>query len=186
MKLPPARRSNFSPIEIQAVVILRYTSSIFQRRDYKRDIHKTDILKAYGMESRAALALDLETKRRKVRKGTHSCWECKRRKVRCVFAASTDPICITCRRRGTKCISQELPDEKSQVNDNVGRIVRVEALLNQLVQSVNHADQDSEISPSTRDCARAAAVTSSSSGAARIAYPVSESIPMTKTVLRLI
>lgn len=46
-------------------------------------------------------------KRRKVRKGTQSCWECKRRKVRCV---STEDICHNCRRRGTACISQELPD----------------------------------------------------------------------------
>ncbi|KAI1629981.1 putative Zn(II)2Cys6 transcription factor [Exophiala viscosa] len=53
-----------------------------------------------------------EPKRRRVRKGTHSCWECKRRKVRCNFASAADTICITCRRRGTKCVSQELPEEQ--------------------------------------------------------------------------
>ncbi|KAG9679420.1 hypothetical protein KCU87_g795, partial [Aureobasidium melanogenum] len=47
------------------------------------------------------------SKRRKVRKGTQSCWECKRRKVRCVL---TENICQNCSRRGTVCISQELPD----------------------------------------------------------------------------
>ncbi|EDU47224.1 C6 zinc finger domain containing protein [Pyrenophora tritici-repentis Pt-1C-BFP] len=47
-------------------------------------------------------------KRRKVRKGTHSCWECKRRKMKCIFdphIASTS--CNGCRQRGSPCISQE-------------------------------------------------------------------------------
>ena len=51
-----------------------------------------------------------ESKRRKVRKGTQSCWECKRRKVRCGFLATGDTICENCRRRGTACNSQEHPD----------------------------------------------------------------------------
>ncbi|CAD0106611.1 unnamed protein product, partial [Aureobasidium uvarum] len=50
---------------------------------------------------------DRSPKRRKIRKGTQSCWECKRRKVRCI---STENICQNCRRRGTACISQDLPD----------------------------------------------------------------------------
>ena len=49
-------------------------------------------------------------KRRKVRAGTHSCWECKRRKVRCIFASPDDVVCVTCRRRASKCISQEVAD----------------------------------------------------------------------------
>jgi hypothetical protein len=49
---------------------------------------------------------DEDARPRKVRKGTHSCRECRRRKVRCTFASSNDPICITCYRRGTKCVSQ--------------------------------------------------------------------------------
>lgn len=53
--------------------------------------------------------LDHVPKRRKVRKGTQSCWECKRRKVRCVFN-TTETTCQNCRRRGTACISQDLPD----------------------------------------------------------------------------
>ncbi|KAH8586191.1 hypothetical protein B0O99DRAFT_529202 [Bisporella sp. PMI_857] len=63
-----------------------------------------------------------EAKRRRLRKGTHSCWACKRRKVRCSFASlETDGIgtgaatgtCLNCQRRGTKCISQELPEDRS-------------------------------------------------------------------------
>ncbi|KAF2815513.1 uncharacterized protein BDZ99DRAFT_378845 [Mytilinidion resinicola] len=68
--------------------------------------------------------LEPETKRRRLRKGTRSCWECKRRKVRCTFASATDATCITCRRRSVKCISQELPEEPTREEDSVGRIVR--------------------------------------------------------------
>lgn len=83
-------------------------------------------------------SLDSGAKRRRLRKGTHSCWACKRRKVRCTFAFSTDATCIICRRRGTKCISQELPEDLGQTEDSAGRIVRVEALLNQLAKKVDH------------------------------------------------
>jgi len=50
-------------------------------------------------------------KRRKVRKGTRSCWECRRRKAKCTFAVPHDAICITCRRRGSKCVSQDVIEE---------------------------------------------------------------------------
>jgi hypothetical protein len=47
-----------------------------------------------------------ETKRR-VRKGTRSCWECKRRKMKCTLDPLTNKVCNGCQRRGSKCISQE-------------------------------------------------------------------------------
>ncbi|TPR04661.1 GRASP55/65 PDZ-like domain family protein [Aspergillus niger] len=76
-----------------------------------------------------------QTKRRKVRKGTRSCWECKRRKVRCIFSSPTGTICDNCRRRGSTCISQELPDSPIFTsNDSVdARLDRVERFLAQLV-----------------------------------------------------
>ncbi|KAL2844116.1 hypothetical protein BJY01DRAFT_190654 [Aspergillus pseudoustus] len=55
-------------------------------------------------------ASDESGRPRKVRKGTHSCRECRRRKVRCTFASARDTICITCHRRGTQCISQGIAD----------------------------------------------------------------------------
>jgi len=81
----------------------------------------------------------LGSKRRKVRKGTHSCWECKRRKIRCTFLKASDTVCIGCTRRGTDCLGQEFPEESvtaasSAAND---RIVRVEALIQQLVKQVS-------------------------------------------------
>ncbi|PGG99383.1 hypothetical protein GX51_06316 [Blastomyces parvus] len=59
-------------------------------------------------------------KRRKVRKGTRSCWECKRRKMKCRFdprVASTS--CNGCRRRGSQCISQEFPEDLAHVPMNI-------------------------------------------------------------------
>ncbi|KAL2869743.1 uncharacterized protein BJX67DRAFT_378797 [Aspergillus lucknowensis] len=55
-------------------------------------------------------ASDEAARAKKVRKGTHSCRECRRRKVRCTFASSRDAICIPCYRRGTSCISQGVVD----------------------------------------------------------------------------
>ncbi|KAK0739312.1 hypothetical protein B0T21DRAFT_409666 [Apiosordaria backusii] len=82
----------------------------------------------------------LKLKARRIRKGTHSCWECKRRKIRCTFAAPSDAVCLGCHRRGTNCRSQELPEELSTPADRnrqMGdRIVRVEALIEQLVKKV--------------------------------------------------
>lgn len=83
------------------------------------------------------------TKRRKVRKGTRSCWECKRRKIRCTFSKASDTVCIGCLRRGTECLGQEFPEENvptaSSAND---RIVRVEALIQQLVKQVSKGSHD--------------------------------------------
>jgi hypothetical protein len=46
------------------------------------------------------------TKRREMRKGTHSCTECRRRKVKCVFSTPDSDTCTVCLRRGSRCFSQ--------------------------------------------------------------------------------
>lgn len=101
-----------------------------------------------------------EAKRRKIRKGTRSCWECKKRKMRCVFADVDSPIevgpeqlvCVGCQRRGTKCIGQEFElvegkdkSENSTLQKKAGRrigrqdrVAKVEALLDQLITTVRH------------------------------------------------
>lgn len=79
-----------------------------------------------------------ESKRRKIRKGTQSCWECRRRKVRCIFVATTDTICENCRRRETACNSQEHPDEpipSAGSNQIEARLGRVEKLIEHLLDS---------------------------------------------------
>ncbi|KAK3903549.1 hypothetical protein C8A05DRAFT_14502 [Staphylotrichum tortipilum] len=79
-----------------------------------------------------------ERPRKRLRKGTRSCWECKRRKVRCMFAGAADVNCQGCRRRGTACISQDLPDDpgpSGHASNTVGleeRLGRVEALVEHL------------------------------------------------------
>ncbi|KAL7922337.1 hypothetical protein ACQKWADRAFT_320872 [Trichoderma austrokoningii] len=90
-------------------------------------------------------------KRRKIRKGTRSCWECKRRKIRCVFDnAAEDALCVGCQRRGITCVSQEFPEEEQrggrarQMGD---RIVRVEALVEQLVRTVGSSRSAATGSP---------------------------------------
>ncbi|KAF2829512.1 hypothetical protein CC86DRAFT_380204 [Ophiobolus disseminans] len=57
-----------------------------------------------------------EAKRRKIRKGTRSCWECKRRKMKCVLdpLAGPDSNCQGCQRRGSPCVSQAFPWDVSQ------------------------------------------------------------------------
>lgn len=60
-----------------------------------------------------SVMINNNNKRRKVRKGTRSCWECKRRKIRCIFASSEDVTCIGCQRRRAPCVSQELPEDLS-------------------------------------------------------------------------
>jgi hypothetical protein len=76
-------------------------------------------------------------KRRKVRKGTQSCWECKRRKAKCSLAApgggSGDGVCDGCRRRGSTCLSQEFPEDPASHRKQLGdRIGRVEELMEKL------------------------------------------------------
>ncbi|KAI0197640.1 hypothetical protein F4808DRAFT_438202 [Astrocystis sublimbata] len=78
--------------------------------------------------------------RRKVRKGTKSCWECKHRKIKCVFRLPTDEICMRCTRRGVRCVGQEHPevtttslDRSLQMGD---RVVRVETLVDQLLSEI--------------------------------------------------
>ncbi|KAJ5354309.1 transcriptional regulator family: Fungal Specific TF [Penicillium brevicompactum] len=71
--------------------------------------------------------------RKKIRKGTRSCWECKHRKVRCIFNSEGDTKCKECFIRGISCRSQDLPEpENPRESDRVGlneRLTRVESHL---------------------------------------------------------
>ncbi|GAB1315618.1 hypothetical protein MFIFM68171_05828 [Madurella fahalii] len=81
-----------------------------------------------------------ERPRKKVRKGTRSCWECKRRKVRCTFSGPADTRCAGCKSRGTACVSQEFPDEPASAQPAgqkpglESRLGRVEVLVERLVE----------------------------------------------------
>ena len=76
---------------------------------------------------------------RKVRKGTRSCWECKRRKIRCIFPASGESTCVCCQRRRLPCVGQEIPEDLALArkgNRGLGdRIARVEDAMKDLLDS---------------------------------------------------
>ncbi|KAI2473224.1 hypothetical protein F4781DRAFT_225841 [Annulohypoxylon bovei var. microspora] len=81
---------------------------------------------------------DPEAKRRKIRKGTHSCWECRRRKTRCQYTSDTATICIGCEARGTACRSQEFPDEQPPSTERglSQRMSRVEGMLERIIEKI--------------------------------------------------
>ncbi|CAI7565975.1 unnamed protein product [Penicillium pancosmium] len=87
---------------------------------------------------------DQEPPRKKVRKGTRSCWECKHRKVRCHFALDGDTTCRECVYRGTPCRSQSLPEpekecDRSNLNE---RMARMERLLEKVVNKLAVFEDD--------------------------------------------
>ncbi|KAI8724141.1 Zn(2)-C6 fungal-type domain-containing protein [Fusarium sp. LHS14.1] len=93
-------------------------------------------------------------KRRKLRKGTQSCWECKRRKARCTFSAATKDVCEGCKRRGTECVSQASADEPPPPGSKKGlvdRLGQVEALVGQLLKA---ARRDDLVSPAISESRR--------------------------------
>ncbi|SPJ72103.1 uncharacterized protein FTOL_01831 [Fusarium torulosum] len=78
-------------------------------------------------------------KRRKVRKGTRSCWECRRRKIKCQFANEDDPVCTGCIQRESNCVSQEYvaptPTSVTQDKRLAQRLGRLEELMEKLVDN---------------------------------------------------
>ncbi|KAI0104459.1 hypothetical protein F4814DRAFT_430836 [Daldinia grandis] len=80
-----------------------------------------------------------QAKRRKIRKGTRSCWECKRRKIRCIFVSSEHVVCTGCQRRRVPCVTQDVPEDPSLArtgNRHLGdRISRVEDFVNDFFTS---------------------------------------------------
>ncbi|KAF6812029.1 C6 zinc finger domain-containing protein [Colletotrichum musicola] len=82
-------------------------------------------------------------KRRKIRKGTRSCWECRRRKLRCQFASETTETCTGCESRGTSCVTQDhedlgaqqhIVDKRREVEE---RIRRAEGLLEKMIEAAS-------------------------------------------------
>ncbi|KAE9991627.1 hypothetical protein EG327_011323 [Venturia inaequalis] len=82
--------------------------------------------------------------RKKMRKGTHSCFECRRRKIRCIFPPDNNSVCTECFARGSRCIDQEhvetdvVVDHRKNLRE---RVARLEALVESLVddKSEKHA-----------------------------------------------
>ncbi|EFX06466.1 c6 zinc finger domain containing protein [Grosmannia clavigera kw1407] len=96
---------------------------------------------------------DVQPRRRKVRKGTHTCWECKRRKVRCTFSAPGDATFQVCARRCLRCVSQEFPEETTPAELQsrlVGdRLVQVEEMVRHLARHGMRTPQAEPLSSSS-------------------------------------
>lgn len=87
---------------------------------------------------------------RRLRRGTSSCWECKRHKIRCHFKSGDVAACESCTRRSSRCIPQTQPQAplvpRNPCHQDIGRrIVLLESRINQLVR------QTSEVSGGPRE-----------------------------------
>ncbi|EWG46984.1 hypothetical protein FVEG_07245 [Fusarium verticillioides 7600] len=105
----------------------------------------------YPLPNSASADSSAPVKRRKLRKGTASCWACKRRKAKCVFSDDLG-ICDSCKRRGTDCVSQasERPPEVGSNKHIVDRLGEVEALVQHLLKNAQSDKQSRNglVSPS--------------------------------------
>ncbi|KAK6447245.1 hypothetical protein FP744_10003495 [Trichoderma asperellum] len=68
--------------------------------------------------------------RRKLRRGTTSCWECKRRKTKCHFEQGNSTACESCQRRGCKCVLQDV--EETNLADQTARNRNLRAQMDHL------------------------------------------------------
>ncbi|KAJ0160997.1 hypothetical protein CTA2_6960 [Colletotrichum tanaceti] len=79
------------------------------------------------------------SKKRKVRKGTRSCWQCRKRKIRCEFTSIEEQTCDGCKSRGTTCVSQEFADNEPSGPPERGlaqRLGRLEELMVKLADKM--------------------------------------------------
>ncbi|RYP08991.1 hypothetical protein DL765_008608 [Monosporascus sp. GIB2] len=98
-----------------------------------------------SVQSTAAGVSGITAKRRRIRKGTRSCWECKRRKVRCEFISPADAVCDGCRHRGTDCVGQDYAedappppvDRNHRIDDNMQM---VEIIVREVLKSVGNGN----------------------------------------------
>ncbi|RFU81139.1 c6 zinc finger domain [Trichoderma arundinaceum] len=80
-----------------------------------------------------------KVERRKLRRGTTSCWECKRRKTRCHFEQENQSTCVSCKRRGCKCVLQHIderhlePETGVRNRDIREQVDHLETLVDRLV-----------------------------------------------------
>ncbi|KAJ5391608.1 hypothetical protein N7509_007098 [Penicillium cosmopolitanum] len=96
--------------------------------------------------------------RKRMRKGTKSCIECRRRKIRCTYTADHPNVCNECRLRGSKCVDQEhneddrsIPPGSEQGEQRYSLRERVAQLENVVQDLVKRLDQQSTTVSSPAD-----------------------------------
>ena len=79
--------------------------------------------------------------RRAMRKGTRSCYECRKRKVRCIFGKNSS-ICEGCALRGKRCVEQSrelLQESALESKESLKeRITRLEAIVHASTNESKH------------------------------------------------
>jgi hypothetical protein len=83
--------------------------------------------------------------RKKMRKGTKSCLECRRRKIKCTFEPGRTAICNECYARGSTCVDQEHGDLQTYVQTAASeqssyslreRVTQLEDLVKQVLHKI--------------------------------------------------
>lgn len=94
--------------------------------------------------------------RKKMRKGTHSCLECRRRKVRCVSSSESE-TCNGCLSRGTECVDQEYGDDRRSVSDKrkKAREKELGGLISQMLRNMEENGGASNLGESEMTAAEA-------------------------------
>ena len=91
--------------------------------------------------------------RKKMRKGTRSCLECRRRKIKCTFEEGRTAVCNECYARGSTCIDQEHGDIQTYSQSTAEqssyslreRVTQLEGLVKQVLDRL--PENGSEFSP---------------------------------------
>ncbi|OJJ49843.1 hypothetical protein ASPZODRAFT_12955 [Penicilliopsis zonata CBS 506.65] len=89
--------------------------------------------------------------RKRMRKGTKSCAECRRRKIRCTYDLDSCGICNECRLRGSTCVDQEssrpepysAPNHQGEQTYSLReRVTHLEEVVRQLVKRLDDKETD--------------------------------------------
>ncbi|KAL6713736.1 hypothetical protein ACLMJK_008228 [Lecanora helva] len=94
------------------------------------------------MSAEPTVLLSDEHPRKKMRKGTHSCTECRRRKKSCIASPEAPNICTECLARGVECREQQpesgvkrpAPDSKQNLQH---RVAELEAALHSVISKLD-------------------------------------------------
>lgn len=99
---------------------------------------------------------DQQSTRKKMRKGTHSCLECRRRKIRCVISSELK-ICNGCVSRGTECVDQEYGDGRLSAADKrkKAREKELGGLISQVLRNMEENGGASSLGESEMTAAEA-------------------------------
>ncbi|EHY54201.1 hypothetical protein HRR83_008226 [Exophiala dermatitidis] len=97
--------------------------------------------------------------RKKMRKGTKSCLECRRRKIKCTFTPGRPAICNECYARNSTCIDQEHGDIQTYTQSTVEqssyslreRVSQLEDLVRQVLNRLPEQDASKPSSDNDAD-----------------------------------